>query len=114
MEVRMSEIIRGESAIRDVAVLQAACRRLGIREADVHGTNALVFLPNWGIAPRINLSSGEISYDIDYAGGDNLLQVDRLKQAYATEHMLATIRRQGKSAIETVAQDGTIVLMVAA
>jgi len=116
----MSKTITGQTQIRSIEILAAACHRLGLK-APEHGTRRLyetthtghlVFLPNWHLPTVFDLEKGEVHFDNHDGDWGDLKELDRLNQAYATETMLATLRRQGKTALETVRQDGFIELVV--
>lgn len=117
----MSHTITGQTQFRSVEILTAACRRLGIESPRV-GTHRLfdrsveghaVFLKGWNYPAVVDLATGQVSHDTFEGRWGDMKELDRLKQAYATESMLAALRKQGRSAIESVRQDGTIELTVA-
>ena len=116
----MSHIVTVEIEIRDLEAVEAACRRLGLKEP-VHGKatlfqteveGILVQLPEWHYPIVCDLAGGNIQYD-NYKGrwGDEKY-FDSFKQAYTVEKATLEARRQGYEAFEEPLEDGSIRLTI--
>lgn len=118
----MSHIVQVKVKVRDLAALQAACRRMGL-EQPVHGSHDVfgvkvvghaVSLPNWLYPVVFDLSTGEGRYDNYKGSWGEQSKLDSLLQAYGVEKSKMELRRKGFTPVETTRADGSIVLTVTA
>jgi len=80
----MSCTVRFNTRIKDVALLRRACdqmrnAKLAVEGPTVHGDRQCVRMPGWG-SVLIDCTTGEATYDSDYAGDRKIL--NRLSQEY--------------------------------
>jgi hypothetical protein len=116
----VSHIVTIKTEVRDVAAVQAACKRLGLAQP-VPGTTRLfsgeasgliVQLPDWQYPIVCNTATGQVQYD-NFAGRwGNQTQLDRFLQAYAVEKAKIEARRKGYSCTEQSLSDGSVKLTV--
>lgn len=117
----MSHTVKIKSTIKDIAVLRLAAEQVGgkvsegvtdirLFDGTVHRGYA-VELPGWKYRVAVK-EDGEVAYD-NYNGtwGDQSV-LDKLLQRYGVETAKKALRRQGKSAVEKVNQNGSITLTV--
>lgn len=128
----MSHITTVDIEIRDLSMLEAACRRCGLEFR-----RGQVKFKWWGRDKRcehaIGVPGDERAYEIgivrkedgrdgyqflydDHAGGHGLMALcgkgcSRLKQAYAVEVAMAEAMRQGMNVNEQAMADGTVRLV---
>ncbi len=117
----MSHIVQIQTQVRDVAAMQAACRRLGL-PAPVQGTVQLfagqqgsglaVQLPGWRYPVVCNTTTGQLQFDNFGGHWGEQAQLDRFLQAYAVEKAALEARRRGHSVTEQVLADGSIKLTI--
>ena len=117
----MSHIVQIQTQVRDVAAMQAACRRLGL-PAPVQGTIQLfagqqanglaVQLPGWRYPVVCNTTTGQLQFDNFGGHWGEQSQLDRLLQGYAVEKAALEARRQGHSVTEQLLSDGSIKLTI--
>lgn len=116
----MSHIVQIQTEIRDVAALDAACRRLHLAEPRVEtvqlfsaeATGHAVRLPDWQYPVVCDLAAGTIAFDNYNGSWGTQRELDRLLQAYAVEKASLEARRQGHSVIEQPLHDGSIRLSI--
>jgi len=116
----MSHIVTIRVEVKDFDAIQAACRRLNLKQpsygrAEIFNTTVegvLVQLPEWIYPVCCVLESGEIRYD-NYAEqwGDKKY-LDCFVQAYSIEKATLEARRKGYSVVEQSLADGSIKLIV--
>lgn len=116
----MSHIVMIETEVREVAAVQAACRRLHwpeprhrtVRLFNGEVTGWAVELPDWRYPVVCQLESGQLQYD-NYLGRWGQPQhLDALLQIYAVEKTRLECRRQGHSLTEQILTDGSVKLTV--
>ena len=116
----MSHIVSIQTKVRDMAGIQAACRRLGLSEP-VQGkarlfsgevTGILVNLPGWEYPIVCDLESGQVQFDNFQGRWGDRRELDRFLQVYATEKVKSEVRRKGLSVMEQPLADGSIKLTV--
>lgn len=116
----MSHIVEIETQVKDIAAVDAACRRLQL-EPPLHGSaqlfsgtasGVIVKLPGWKYPAVFDIESGQAKYD-NYGGTwGNQVELDRFLQAYACECTKLQTRRQGHSVTEQSLADGSIKLTI--
>jgi hypothetical protein len=116
----ISHIVTIKTEIRDLAAVQAACRRLGLAQP-VQGktklfsgevTGLAVQLPDWQYPVVANLTTGQLQFD-NFGGrwGDQK-HLDRFLQAYAAERVKIESRKKGHLYTEQQLADGSIKLTI--
>jgi hypothetical protein len=116
----LSHIVTVRTQIRDVAAVEAACRRLNL-PPPVAGTTKLfsgevqglaVQLPGWNYPAVCQLDTGQVQFD-NYGGawGDQK-ELDKFLQAYAVEVARIEARRRGHTVTEQLLRDGSIKLTI--
>jgi hypothetical protein len=116
----LSHIVSIKTEVRDIAAIQAACRRLQLMPA-VHGKTQLfggevegwaVRLPDWQYPVVCDTAAGKIHYD-DFGGrwGEKR-HLDRFLQMYATERAKIEARKRGHLCFEQTLADGSIKLTI--
>lgn len=116
----MSHIVQIQTEVRDVAAIQAACRRLNIQNPDF-GLHKLfssqlegwgVRLPGWIYPVVCQPSTGALQFD-NYGGrwGEQV-HLDQFLQSYAVEKTKLEARKKGHSVTEQPLVDGSIKLVV--
>jgi hypothetical protein len=117
----LSHLVGIQTQLRDATAIAAACQRLSLAEPVLgkaqfyDGQTAeglLVQLPGWRYPLAINTQTGEVQHD-NFGGhwGDQE-QLDRFLQAYVIEEVRLQSRKQGYPVIETLLQDGSVMLEV--
>ena len=116
----MSHIVQIETEVRDRLAIEAACRRLGLKEPaegvfklySDSATGVGVELPGWRYPVVCDLGSGKVRYDnFDGHWGDQK-DLNRFLQAYAVEKCRLEARRKGHEVAEQHLPDGSIRLTV--
>jgi hypothetical protein len=116
----MSHVVTVQTQIRDLAVLQAACRRLQLAEPQQataklfssEATGQVLQLPGWRYPVIFDLAQGHVNFD-NYGGRwGKQRQLDAVFQAYAAEQVTLQARRQGHSICEQALDDGSIKLTI--
>jgi hypothetical protein len=117
----MSHIVTIKAEIRDLAAIQAACRRLNLNQPEqgtfkLYGgeaTGVAVRLPDWAYPCVFDVATGAAKYD-NFAGrwGDQE-HLDTFRQAYAVEKAKIESRRRGHTVTEQTLADGSIRLVIA-
>jgi hypothetical protein len=116
----LSHIVEITTEVRDVAAVEAACRRLGLAKP-AHATIALysgtatglvATLPGWRYPLVCDLQNGTLRYD-NFGGhwGDQR-ELDRFLQAYAVEKARIEARKRGHTVTEHLLADGSIRLSI--
>ena len=117
----MSHIVEIKTQVKDVAAVQAACRRLKLPEPQQRTvmlfsteiTGLAVQLPEWQYPVVCNTATGELRYD-NYGGAwGQPCHLDQFLQAYAVEKAKLEARRQGHSVSEQQLADGSIRVQIA-
>jgi hypothetical protein len=117
----MSHIAVVQIEVRDLEAINAACRRLDLKQP-VHGRAKIFNTPvegvivelghNWLYPIVCNLDTGELHYDnFDGKWGDKKY-LDQFVQAYSIEKATIEARRKGYSVVERSLKDGSIQLTV--
>ena len=116
----MSHIVTIQTKVRDMAAIQAACRRLGLSEPvlgkarlfsrEVSGI--IVKLPDWQYPVVCDLSSGDVHFDNYQGHWGNRRELDHFLQAYAVEKAKIEARKKGLVVREQSLGDGSIKLTV--
>jgi hypothetical protein len=120
LEGNLSHVVSIRTQIRNVAAVEAACRRLGL-PPPAAGTTQLfsgeasglaVQLPSWTYPAVCDLNTGQVHYD-NYEGawGDQK-ELGRFLQAYAVEMARLEARKKGYSITEQPLKDGSIKLTI--
>ena len=116
----MSHVVQITTEVRDVAAIQAACRRLNLPEP-THGSVDLfaskargwtVRLPEWQYPLVCDVDTGEVRYDNFEGHWGDPRQLDAFLQAYAVEKTRIEARKKGHTVTEQHLADGTIKLTV--
>ena len=116
----MSHVVTLRTEVRDVAALQAACKRLRLA-APVRGTAKLfsteetgiiVQLPDWQYPVVCDTGTGEVRFDNFQGRWGDQKELDRFVQAYAVERTKIEARKKGHSVVEQQLSDGSIKLTI--
>ena len=116
----MSHVVSIQTKVRDMAGIQAACRRLGLSEP-VQGkarlfsgevTGVVVNLPGWEYPTVCDLESGQVQFDNFQGRWGDRKELDRFLQAYAVEKTKIEARKKGVPILEQPLSDGSIRLTV--
>jgi hypothetical protein len=116
----VSHIVQIQTEIRDVAAVQAACRRLGLAAAE-HKTVRLfssqvtglaVQLPGWRYPIVCETATGRSRFDNFGGQWGEQVKLDQFLQAYACEKAKIEARRRGHSVTEQQLADGSIKLSI--
>jgi len=116
----MSHVVSIQTKVRDMAGIQAACRRLGLSEP-VQGkarlfsgevTGVVVNLPGWEYPIVCDLESGQVQFDNFQGRWGDRRELDRFLQVYAAEKVKIEVRKKGLSVLEQPLSDGSIKLTV--
>jgi hypothetical protein len=111
----MSHILKLEAKLTDVKAVEAACRRLGLKEP-YHGTaniysgkqtGLVVQLPGWNYPIVIN-GEGAVTYDNFNGHWGKIEHLHALQQAYALEGAKQMAEAQGWAYSETQLEDGAV------
>ena len=116
----MSHVVSIETKVRDMAGIQAACRRLRLSEPaqgkarlfSGEVTGVVVNLPGWEYPIVCDLSSGQVQFDNFQGRWGDRRELDKFIQAYATEKVKSEARRKGLSVMEQSLADGAIKLTI--
>ncbi len=116
----MSHIVTIETEVRDVAALNAACRRLGLDEPTFEtaklfadeATGYCVRLRDWQYPVVCDVEHGQVQFDNFGGRWGKQCELDRLMQAYAVEVTRLESRRHGHTITEQSLPDGSIKLTV--
>jgi len=117
----MSHIVEIKTQVKDVAAVQAACRRLQLPEPQektvtvfsTEVTGLAVELPDWVYPVVCNTTTGELKYDNYNGRWGAPSHLDQFLQAYAVEKAKLEARRQGYSVSEQPLADGSIRVQIA-
>lgn len=116
----MSHILTIRTQVKDLAAIQAACKRLSL-ESPVHGTarlysgeahGLLLKLPGWQYPAVIDTTSGNVAYDNFEGNWGKQSFLDQFLQAYAVERAKMEARKKGYTVTESQLQDGSIKLNI--
>lgn len=116
----MSHIVSVQTKVRDMAGIQAACRRLCLSKP-IQGqarlfsgevTGIVVNLPGWQYPIVCDLESGQVQFDNFQGRWGDRRELDRFLQAYAVEKTKIEARKKGLSVMEQPLADGSIKLTV--
>ena len=116
----MSHIVSVKTEIRDVAALNSACRRLGLRQPthetvrlfSGEATGYCVHLNDWRYPVVCDTESGRVQFDNFEGRWGAPRELDKLMQAYACERAKLEARRNGHTITEQPLADGSIKLTV--
>jgi len=120
MENHVSHLVNVKTAVRDVAAVRAACKRLGLAEP-VQGTTKLfsgeatglaVQLTDWVYPVVADVATGTLRYDNFGGRWGDPRRLDAFVQAYAVCKATAEARRRGHSVTEQLLPGGTIKLFI--
>jgi hypothetical protein len=116
----MSHIVVIKTEVRDVAAVEAACRRLGLGPPRVgkarlfseEAEGVIVQLTGWQYPIVCDTTSGEVKLD-NFGGcwGDQR-HFDRFMQMYAVEKAKIEARKRGNLCTEQSLPDGSIKLTI--
>ncbi|MFZ5829387.1 MAG: DUF1257 domain-containing protein [Planctomycetota bacterium] len=116
----MSHIVTIRTEVRDIAAVEAACRRLRLPvpvadrtklfSAEVEGL--AVQLPDWTYPVVADLASGQLHYDNFGGRWGDPHRLDAFLQAYAVEKAKIEARRRGHTVVEQALPGGAIKLVV--
>ena len=117
----MSHVVEIKTQVKDVAAVQAACRRLKLPEPEQRTvtlfsakvTGLAVELPGWQYPVVCNTATGELKYDNYNGRWGQQSHLDQFLQAYAVEKAKIEARRQGHSVSEQLLTDGSIRVQIA-
>jgi hypothetical protein len=116
----LSHIVSIKTEVRDLAAIQAACRRLQLA-APMQGETKLfsgtvaglaVQLPGWRYPVVCQTETGQVQFDNFGGRWGEQQQLDRLLQAYACEKAKIEARKRGHSVTEQHLTDGSIKLTI--
>lgn len=117
---RISHVVTVKTEVRDLAAIQAACRRLGLPPA-VHKvvklfsdtkTGFAVQLPKWNYPVVCDLASGQLHYDNYQGHWGNPVCLDAFVQSYAVEKARIEAKKKGYSVSEQLLPSGEIKLTI--
>ena len=117
----MSHVVEIKTQVKDVAAVQAACRRLKLPEPQQQTvtlfsakvTGLAVQLPEWQYPIVCDTATDEVKFD-NYGGmWGQQSHLDQFLQAYAVEKAKLEARRQGHSVSEQLLTDGSIRVRIA-
>jgi hypothetical protein len=112
--------VRIQTEVRDLAAVQAACRRLQAPEP-IYGETRLfsaaktgwaVQLPGWTYPVVCDLTTGEIHFDNFEGRWGDLQRLREFRQMYAAEKAKLEARKAGHTAFEQPLADGSIKITV--
>ena len=117
----MSHVVEIKTQVKDVAAVQAACRRLKLSEPQqrtvtlfsAEVTGLAVELPDWQYPVVCNTTTGELKYDNYNGRWGKQSHLDQFLQAYTVEKAKLEARRQGHSVSEQLLTDGSIRVQIA-
>lgn len=117
----MSHIVSIKTQVKDPAAIQAACRRLHLREPqqrmvklyNSQAAGLAVELPEWRYPVVIELATGELKYDNFNGRWGDASQLHKFMQMYAVEKAKLEARRQGHLIHEQALADGSIRVQIA-
>jgi len=117
----MSHVVEIKTQVKDVAAVQAACRRLKLPEPQQRTvtlfsakvTGLAVELPGWQYPVVCNTTTGELKYDNYNGRWGQQSHLDQFLQAYAVERAKLEARRQGHTVSEHLLTDGSIRVQIA-
>ena len=118
----MSHLVTIKTKVHDPGAVAAACDRLKLAPP-VEGSAQLfsgevrgfiVRLPGWQYPVAIDTHTGTVQFDNFEGQWGEQKELDRLLQAYAVEKAKIEARRKGMTCNETLLQDGSIKLQIAA
>ncbi|MEK6259910.1 MAG: DUF1257 domain-containing protein [Planctomycetota bacterium] len=112
----MSHIVEIKTQVKDVAAVQAACRRLKLAEPQqrtvkvftTEATGLSVQLPEWTYPIVCDTSTGEVKFDNFGGAWGQQSHLDHFLQAYTVEKAKLEARRQGYTATEQLLANGSI------
>ncbi len=116
----MSHIVTIQTEVRDVAAINAACRRLQL-DQPVLGEHRLysstirgwgVQLPDWRYPIVCQTDTGRIEYDHFQGRWGDPQRLDEFLQSYAVEKAKIEARKRGHTTIEQPLADGSIQLTI--
>jgi hypothetical protein len=116
----MSHIVTIESKVHDHQAVNAACRRLQLKEP-THGTvelfsgsatGLIVQLPEWQYPVVIDTLTGKLTYDNFSGNWGDEAQLHKFLQAYSVEKVKLEGRKKGFTVNEQSLQDGSIRVQV--
>jgi hypothetical protein len=108
--------------VRDVTAVAAACRRLGLAQAEQGTTQLfseqvnglLIRLPGWHYPVACDLASGSLRYDNFNGAWGAQAELERFLQAYAVEKARIEARKRGHHIVEQTLANGSIKLTIQA
>lgn len=117
----MSHVVEIKTQVKDIAAVQAACRRLKLPEPQqrtvtlfsAEVTGLAVELPGWQYPVVCNTATGELKYDNYNGRWGQQAHLDQFLQASAVEKAKIEARRQGHSVSEQLLTDGSIRVQIA-
>ena len=117
----MSHIVEIKTQVKDVAAVQAACRRLKLPEPQQRTvplfsatvTGLALQLPEWQYPIVCDTATGEVKFDNYNGRWGQQSHLDQFLQAYAVEKAKLEARRQGHSVSEQALADGSIRVQIA-
>jgi hypothetical protein len=116
----LSHVVTIRTEIRDLAAIQAACRRLNLEQPEQgtfslysgEATGVAVQLPDWAYPCVFDVATGQAKYDNFQGHWGDQKHLDAFLQAYAVEKAKIESRRRGHSVTEQTLADGSIKLIV--
>ena len=116
----MSHVVTIRTEIRDLAAIQAACRRLNLEQPEQgrftlysdEATGVAVQLPDWAYPCVFDLATGQGKYDNFQGHWGNQEHLAAFLQTYAVEKAKIESRRRGHSVTEQTLADGSIKLTI--
>ncbi len=116
----MSHVVQITTEVRDVAAIQAACRRLQFPNPedgtfDLFASKATgwsVRLPDWQYPVVCDVDTGQIRFDNFEGHWGDQKHLDTFLQRYAVEKTRIEARKRGHTVTEQQLTDGTIRLTV--
>jgi len=116
----MSHIVSIQTRARDMAAIEAACRRLDLAPpvkgtAQLYSgeaTGVIVRLPGWQYPVVFNEESGEAKFDNFEGRWGDQRSLDHFLQYYAVERAKIEARKKGYAVTEQALEDGSIRLQI--
>ena len=116
----ISHIVSIKTEVRDVAAINAACKRLGLAPP-VNGQHKLftstatglgIKLPGWTYPVVCDLSGGRVAFDNYNGRWGEQSKLDAFLQAYAVEKAKIEARKKGHTVTEQSLSDGSIKITI--
>lgn len=116
----MSHIVQIKTELRDPVAINAACKRLGLKQPttgkfrvySVEREGIGINLPDWHFPVVVNTTTGAVDYDNYNGNWGPQKHLDSFLQAYAVEKAIYEAQKGGYSVFEETLPDGSIKLNI--